>query len=127
MLEAKCVRTLCDLGRAITRLNQDVSALGTECGGNGLCKSVDAGKQRGTSLDAKLQLLFSHSVSIATHEISDMSAMIDTGAEVANLVGKSKLLRQSTIGSKSRSNGWRQDRSRRSTCQCSLHFDVGSS
>lgn len=50
--------TLGDLGRAITRLNQDVATLGAESGGDGLGEGVDTSQQSGAALDAELELLF---------------------------------------------------------------------
>lgn len=51
-------QTLCDLGRAIAGLDQDVPTLGAQCGSNCFGESVDAGQEGGAALDAKLQLLF---------------------------------------------------------------------
>lgn len=49
--------TLGDLGGAVGRVNEDIATLGTECGGNGLSKSVNTLEQAGASLDAELEVL----------------------------------------------------------------------
>lgn len=51
-------QTLCDLGRAIAGLDQDVPALRAQCGSDCFGESVNAGQESGAALDAKLQLLF---------------------------------------------------------------------
>lgn len=49
--------TLGDLRRAVGRLDQDISALGTECDGHGPPESLDTGQQGGTAFDTELELL----------------------------------------------------------------------
>jgi hypothetical protein len=51
------VRTLGDLGRAEAGLNEDISALGTECGSNRLSEGVDTSEESGTTLNTELELL----------------------------------------------------------------------
>ena len=51
------VRTLGDLGRAEAGLNEDISALGTEGGGDSLGESLDAAEQGSAALDTELELL----------------------------------------------------------------------
>lgn len=53
--------TLCDLRRAIARLDEDISSLGTQCGGNSLCKGLNTSEKRGTTLNTELELLVSES------------------------------------------------------------------
>lgn len=50
-------RTLCNLGRAIARLDQNISALGTECCRDSLRKSLDTDKKRSSSLNSEFELL----------------------------------------------------------------------
>lgn len=51
------LRTLCDLGRAIAGLDQDIPALGTECCCDGLCESLGTSKESSPSLNTEFQLL----------------------------------------------------------------------
>ena len=53
--------TLCDLGRAVAGLDEDVSALGTESGGDGSGESVDTVQESLSALDTELELLRSWS------------------------------------------------------------------
>ena len=50
-------RTFCDLGGAEARLDENISALGTERGRNSLGQSVNAGQEGSTTFHAELQLL----------------------------------------------------------------------
>jgi hypothetical protein len=50
-------RTFGDLGGAIGRLNQHISALGSKCGGDSSGEGVNALEKSGTALDAELELL----------------------------------------------------------------------
>ncbi|SCB64893.1 unnamed protein product [Fusarium graminearum] len=52
------IQTLGDLGRAKAGLNEDISALGTECGSNGLGEGVDTSEESGTTLNTELELLY---------------------------------------------------------------------
>jgi hypothetical protein len=51
------VRTLGDLGRAEAGLNEDISALGSEGGSDGLGEGVDTGEKSSAALNTKLELL----------------------------------------------------------------------
>ena len=51
------VRTLGDLGRAEAGLNEDISALGSEGGSDGLGEGVDTGEKSSTALNTELELL----------------------------------------------------------------------
>lgn len=54
--------TFCDLGGAICGLDQHISALRTECGGNSACERLDTIEESSSALDAKLQLLVGKSL-----------------------------------------------------------------
>lgn len=51
------VRTLGDLGRAEAGLNEDISALGSEGGSDGLGEGVDTGEKSSAALNTELELL----------------------------------------------------------------------
>lgn len=51
------VLTLGDLGRAEARLNQDISALGSQSGGNSLGEGINTSEKGSTALDTELELL----------------------------------------------------------------------
>lgn len=61
-MEILSIPTLGDLGRAEAGLNQDISALGSKSGSNGLGQSVGTSQERSASLNTELELL-SHLVS----------------------------------------------------------------
>lgn len=50
--------TLGDLGGAEAGLDQDISALGTKSGSNGLGQSVGTSQESSTSLNTELEFLF---------------------------------------------------------------------
>ena len=52
--------TFCDLGRTVTRLDQDIPSLGTECCRDGRGKSVNTGQKGGSGFDAKFEFLDIH-------------------------------------------------------------------
>lgn len=49
--------TLCDLGRAIRRLDEDVAALRTESGRDGTGKGINTLEKRRTGLNAEFEIL----------------------------------------------------------------------
>jgi hypothetical protein len=51
------LRTFGDLGRAITRLDQDIPALGSESCGDSPCEGVNTLEESCAALDAELELL----------------------------------------------------------------------
>jgi hypothetical protein len=51
------LRTLGDLGRSKAGLNEDVSALRTECSSNSLSEGIDTGEESSTALNTELELL----------------------------------------------------------------------
>jgi len=53
----KRLRTLCNLGRAIAGLDEDVTALGTESSGDSFRKRLYTLEESGSALDTELELL----------------------------------------------------------------------
>ena len=99
-------RTLCDLGRPIAGLDQDIPALGAECGGHRLCKSLDTSKQRCPGIHAKLQILSGEC----------QPCTIDpSGGAITNLVRESELLCRPDPARR------REGRGDRRSCQGALH------
>lgn len=68
------ILTLGDLGRAEAGLNQDISALGSKSGSNGLGQSIGTGQERGAGLNTELELLF-HPVS-NTNSVSNPNCLV---------------------------------------------------
>jgi uncharacterized protein (DUF1810 family) len=60
--------TLCDLGRAVARLNQDVPAFRAQCCCDGLCQCLDTLEKSLATLDAKLKLLEAISLFVAAQD-----------------------------------------------------------
>ena len=86
--------TLGDLWCAIAGLDQDVPALGAECGCDGLCESLDTDQEGGAGIDAELKLLFqfvstTRGVFIASTTSGALQRSLDTAT---HLVSKAELL-----------------------------------
>jgi hypothetical protein len=56
-LQGREAHTLCDLGRAVGGLDQNVATLRTQSSGDGSGESVDAVEQSLSTLDTELELL----------------------------------------------------------------------
>jgi hypothetical protein len=105
------IRTLGDLGRAVARLDQDISALGTECCGYGLCECVDTFEKRCSGFYAKLEVLQNWSASGIHWQ--------NWCEEAAYLVCESLLLEVQARRPKLRALV--EGGSPRPRCKCSLH------
>ena len=78
------IRTLCNLGRAVARLDEDIAALGTEGCGDGPGECLDAGEQSCAAFYAELELLCGWSAeSIYACDECTMSVGVPCGKSAA--------------------------------------------